>query len=139
MECLRFYDRANHHYAPASIHRDWALNNHRPRLNERAPFLSLSQGERRRHGQTSPRSILAIARFHFYIPRPVTTSPIIRPFGITNDVEKKPRRPLSLPFVRFPRSYLRLSICPFLSLPRRRFQSFLPLPLALCIFLPFPS
>lgn len=46
MECLRFYDRANHHYAPASIHRDWALNNHRPRLNERALFLSLSLRER---------------------------------------------------------------------------------------------
>lgn len=99
MECLRFYDRANHHYAAASIHRDWALNNHRPRLNEPTPSPSLSlslKRERRRYGQTSPRSILAIARFHFYTPRPVTTSPIIRPFGITNDVEKKPRRPRSL-------------------------------------------
>lgn len=98
MECLRFYDRANHHYAAASIHRDWALNNHRPRLNERVLSLPLTLSQEReedtdRHLQ---RSILAIARFHFYTPRPVTTSPIIRPFGITNDVEKKPRRPRSL-------------------------------------------
>lgn len=52
---------------------------------------TLRERRRKIHGESSARA-RALARFHSY-SRPVTTSRIIRPSGITNDVEGTPQAP----------------------------------------------